>query len=53
MSKLVKTDKEYSEWLTQLSQRFRQSQIKASTYVNMELLKFYCGAGTRYRMPSC
>ena len=38
-------DKEYLEWIAELSQRFRQSQIKASIKVNCEMLKFYWSVG--------
>ena len=30
MSKLIHVNKEYAEWVKSLSQRFRQSQIKAN-----------------------
>ena len=45
MSKLLSINKEYAEWLKTLSQRFRQSQIKAAVKVNSELLKFYWSLG--------
>ena len=45
MSKLLSINKEYAEWLKSLSQRFRQSQIKAAVKVNSELLKFYWALG--------
>ena len=45
MSKLLSINKEYAEWLKSLSQRFRQSQIKAAVMVNSELLKFYWSLG--------
>ena len=45
MSKLLSINKEYAEWLKSLSQRFRQSQIKADVKVNSELLKFYWSLG--------
>ena len=41
MSKLIKTDNEYKEWIGELKQRIRQSQIKAAVKVNTELLKLY------------
>ena len=34
-------DKEYLEWIAELSQRYRQSQIKAAVKVNSEMLRFY------------
>ena len=45
MSKLLSINKEYAEWLKSLSQRFRQSQIRAAVKVNSELLKFYWSLG--------
>lgn len=45
MSKLLSINKEYAEWLKSLSQRFRQSQIKAAVKVNSELLEFYWSLG--------
>ena len=45
MSKLLSINKEYAEWLKSLSQRFRQSQIKAAVKVNSELLNFYWSLG--------
>lgn len=41
----MKTDKEYIAWLTELKQRFRQSQIKAAVKVNSELIAFYWHLG--------
>lgn len=45
MSNLIKIDKEYAEWIQNLSKRFRQSQIKASIKVNNEVLGFYWSLG--------
>lgn len=45
MSNLIKIDKEYAEWIKNLSQRFRQSQIKAAVKVNSEVLDFYWSLG--------
>lgn len=45
MSKLIKINQEYSEWIILLSQKFKQSQIKAATHVNIEMLKFYWSLG--------
>ena len=45
MSKLIKTDTSYAEWIKSLSQQFRQCQIKAAIKVNSELLKFYWQMG--------
>ena len=38
-------DKEYIEWIAELSLRYRQSQIKASVKVNNEMLRFYWSVG--------
>ena len=45
MSKLVNIDKEYKEWLRDVSQRFKRSQIKAAIKVNDEMLRFYWSLG--------
>ena len=37
----LKIDKEYLDWIAELSQRYRQSQIKASVSVNNYMLRFY------------
>lgn len=39
------TDSEYVEWLVELKQRYKKSQIKASIKVNNELLRFYWSLG--------
>lgn len=44
MSKLI-LDKNYTEWVADLSKRYRSSQIKAAVSVNEELLKFYWSLG--------
>lgn len=44
MSKLI-LDKDYSDWVADLSKRYRASQIKAAISVNEELLKFYWSLG--------
>lgn len=44
MSKLI-LDKDYVDWLADLSKRYRSSQIKAAVAVNEELLKFYWSLG--------
>ena len=38
-------DKEYLEWIKDLSTRFRRSQIKAAVKVNEEMLRFYWELG--------
>ncbi|MBR1521930.1 MAG: DUF1016 family protein [Bacteroidaceae bacterium] len=45
MSKLVKIDGEYANWIKDLSLRFRKSQIKAAVRVNGELIQFYWELG--------
>jgi hypothetical protein len=45
MSQLIKIDKEYAVWIQQVSERFRQSQLKASVSVNSEMLTFYWTLG--------
>ncbi len=41
MSRLIKTDKNYADWIKGLSIQFRNLQIKAATKVNQEMLRFY------------
>lgn len=38
-------DKEYYYWISELSSRYRQSQIKAAVRVNNEMLRFYWSVG--------
>ncbi len=38
-------DKEYREWIMELSTRYRRSQIKAAVKVNEEMLRFYWELG--------
>lgn len=46
MSKgLTIIDKDYTQWVENLSVRYRQSQIKAAVRVNQELLKYYWELG--------
>ncbi len=45
MSKLIKTDAEYSRWIQELQERYRRSQIKAAAQVNCEMLRFYWSLG--------
>lgn len=45
MSKLIKTDTEYSRWIQELKEGYRSSQIKAATQVNGEMLRFYWSLG--------
>lgn len=38
-------DKDYNQWLSAIKGRYRQSQIKASVTVNVEMLQFYWSLG--------
>lgn len=41
MSKLIKINPEYKQWIGEVAKRFRQSQIRAAVHVNSEMLRFY------------
>ncbi|MDR3188011.1 MAG: PDDEXK nuclease domain-containing protein [Prevotellaceae bacterium] len=45
MSKLIKIDEEYKNWISKLSESFRISQLRASIRVNAEMLRFYWALG--------
>jgi predicted nuclease of restriction endonuclease-like (RecB) superfamily len=45
MSQLIRIDKEYAVWIQQVSERFRQSQLKAAVSVNSEMLRCYWALG--------
>ena len=45
MSNLLHTDKEYRRWITEISEEYKRSQIKAAKKVNSEMLKFYWNLG--------
>lgn len=45
MSQLANIDKDYASWIEELSQRYRQCQIKAAIHVNREMLQFYWTLG--------
>lgn len=45
MDKLVEVDAQYREWISEVSKRFHQSQIKAAVKVNDEMLRFYWKLG--------
>ena len=45
MDKLVEVDVQYREWISEVSKRFHQSQIKAAVKVNDEMLRFYWQLG--------
>ncbi|MBP3854410.1 MAG: hypothetical protein IK990_02200 [Ruminiclostridium sp.] len=41
MSNIIQVDDNYKKWLNELSDRFRNAQIKAAVRVNSEMLQFY------------
>ena len=45
MSYLIKTDIAYKKWISDVSRRFRQSQLKAAIKVNEDMLHFYWSMG--------
>ena len=45
MSKLIKTNQEYKQWIGNVAKRFRQSQLRAAVHVNSEMLHFYWSLG--------
>lgn len=45
MSELTKTSDQYKKWISEISKRYRQSQIKASIKVNIEMMRFYWELG--------
>lgn len=46
MSKSISIlDKDYTQWIKELSSRYRRSQIKAAVKVNQEMLQFYWELG--------
>lgn len=45
MSYLIKTDIAYKKWISDVSRRFRQSQLNAAIKVNEEMLHFYWSMG--------
>ena len=45
MNSLISSDSAYREWLIELSNRYRSSQIRATVKVNEELLRFYWELG--------
>lgn len=45
MSSLIKVDAEYRRWIEDVSNRFRQGQLKAAVKVNDEMLRFYYSVG--------
>ena len=45
MANILKSNKEYEAWLSELKLRIRRSQLKASVKVNTELINMYWGMG--------
>lgn len=45
MSNLIKIDNEYKDWITEVSKRFRQTQLKAAVKTNSDMLRFYWSLG--------
>jgi predicted nuclease of restriction endonuclease-like (RecB) superfamily len=45
MSKVITVDSEYKEWIQDVGQRFKRSQIKTAIKVNDEMLRFYWSLG--------
>ena len=45
MGELIEIDEQYTEWISEISRQFRQSQIRASVKVNDEMLQFYWRLG--------
>lgn len=45
MSNIIKVDREYTEWISDVSKRFRQCQVKAAMKVNDEMLRFFWSLG--------
>ena len=45
MNNMIKTDATYNDWICSLKTRYRNSQIKAASSVNREMLLFYWNLG--------
>ena len=45
MSSLIKVDNEYKNWITEISNRFRQTQLRAAVKTNSDMLRFYWSLG--------
>lgn len=45
MTQIIKIDSEYSQWVKDIWQRYKRSQIKAAVRVNDEMLRFYWSLG--------
>ena len=45
MSSLIKIDNDYKNWITEISNRFRQTQLRAAVKTNSDMLRFYWSLG--------
>lgn len=45
MGDIISVDSEYLKWISSVTEKFKQSQIKAASKVNTEMLKFYFNLG--------
>lgn len=45
MGEIIKVDAEYLKWILSVTEKFKQSQIKAASKVNTEMLRFYYDLG--------
>ena len=45
MGEIIKVDAEYLNWILSIAEKFKQSQIKAASKVNTEMLRFYFELG--------
>ena len=45
MGDLIKKDEIYKQWITEISENFRKSQLKAAVKVNESMLQFYWSLG--------
>lgn len=45
MTRLIKEDNEYKQWIEEIGHRHKNSQIKAAVRVNDEMLRFYWSLG--------
>ena len=53
MSDLMHIDAEYADWIREINNRFRKSQIKAAVQVNDTMLKFYWSLGRDIVQREC
>lgn len=45
MKPIIILDKEYRDWIKEITERYRASQIKAAVKVSQELLRYYWSIG--------